>query len=315
MAEHDFEEILDTDAFLDALAAGEDPSRGDDELAGLLLGMREEVYAPLPPTPRVEELLGDDKVIDITAKRRKRISGWSHALVGAAAATVLIAGAGTAIYNAHPGSPLWGLNESLFSEHAAVVQLASTLDEMDERSNNGDVQGALQLLDQAKAIVGSIADNSKVPEQAPVTVTETVTTTAQAPAPESQAPASRPAEQRPQSAQPESNTASTTARQSAENAAPSTIAQTAPEAETGASGGIGAGSGAGVGDGNDAPQVNPQGGQQGQQPANQQQTEPVKPEDLQHKEQQPAGRVGDTAPIGGSTEGPGGAASAGGERR
>ncbi|MDO4910109.1 MAG: hypothetical protein Q3972_00005, partial [Corynebacterium sp.] len=235
--EFEFEDLLDTDAFLDALAQGEDPSHGEDELSGLLLGLQEEVRAPLPPTPRVEELLGEvPPVLDLNAERenirRRRLSGLSHSLVGAAAATVLIAGAGASIYNASPGSPLWGLNQALFTEHAAVVELATTLDEMDERSNSGDVEGALSLLDQAKAIVGTITENSKAPEQSTVTVTATVTSTAPAPAPaaEPSQAQTRPQTQESVARNTTAQSAPSSASPAQESAAiPTTVAQPAPD--------------------------------------------------------------------------------------
>ena len=44
---HEKDLVLADDAFLDELARGVDPSDGADELAGLLLGLKAEVEAPI----------------------------------------------------------------------------------------------------------------------------------------------------------------------------------------------------------------------------------------------------------------------------
>ncbi|MCX7541520.1 hypothetical protein OS128_01115 [Corynebacterium sp. P5848] len=195
-----------TDAFLDDLARGVDPSGGDDELAGLLLGLKSEVDAPMPPVPSLEKLglsdaapvttrfapveesaVGEPPAADGGAQvlslagRRRGVPGFVHGLIGAAAATLVIAGGGTAVYNAEPGSALWGVNTAMFGDHASVVELASTLEEADNRNANGDVAGALELLEQAKLMAKEInarnatkTDADKRP-QAPRTVTVTVT--------------------------------------------------------------------------------------------------------------------------------------------
>ena len=62
-------------------------------------------------------------VVPLESRRRKpRINAFMSGLIGAAAATLVIAGSGAAIYNSQPGSFLWGLNTKLFGDHAAVVE-------------------------------------------------------------------------------------------------------------------------------------------------------------------------------------------------
>ncbi|MEZ2189910.1 hypothetical protein [Corynebacterium sp. CCM 9204] len=200
------------DAYLDDLARGIDPSGGEDALAGLLLGLKAEVDEPMPPAPRLPEcgvpgagpvttrfapvtaapvqespvVEGGARVIDLE-ERRRIVPGFVHGMIGAAAATLVIAGGGTAIYNAEPGSALWGVNAAMFGDHASVVELASTLEEADNRNANGDVAGALELLEQAKLMAKEInarntdkIDADKRPP-APRTVTVTVTPEPQPP--------------------------------------------------------------------------------------------------------------------------------------
>ncbi|PRQ11563.1 hypothetical protein C1Y63_05110 [Corynebacterium sp. 13CS0277] len=226
-------EIAADDAFLDALAAGTDPSGGMDPLAGLLLELKHSIdSAPMPPAPVLVDDAGMDaapttvfppvgtasaglgdsaaadprlaagaeaapsasaaptptatasaggaQVIDLAARRRRRGSNFMSGLVGAAAATLLIAGSGVAIHNATPGSPLWGANTAIFGDHAAVVELATTLDEAGSRTDSGDIEGALALLDKAKALANDLSNQKPTPkpaEQPRVTVTQRETAT------------------------------------------------------------------------------------------------------------------------------------------
>ncbi|MDO5077092.1 hypothetical protein [Corynebacterium sp.] len=189
---HENELVLADDAFLTELARGVDPSDGTDELAGLLLDLKAEVDAPMPPAPLVNdapttamrpirdvpaaptsqleyeqeqyddyneyEEYEDAEVVDLSTRRPKRSfrQAFLHGVLGAAAATLAIAGSGIAIYNAGPGSPLWGAHVALFSDHAAVVELASTLEQADDSRSRGDVERALELLDQARTMAADI---------------------------------------------------------------------------------------------------------------------------------------------------------------
>lgn len=141
--------LVDDDAFLTELSLGNDPSAGDDPLAALFLELRDEVEAPMPPAPVVEGADQEPEVISLAAaRRRRRVSPWASGLIGAAAATVLLAGSGAVVYNAGPGSPLHGLNESVFgkSQDAAEVELASSLEEMQDKVAQGDIEGARAVL-------------------------------------------------------------------------------------------------------------------------------------------------------------------------
>lgn len=154
-----FNELFGTDAFLDDLSRGIDPSQGRDPLAEMFLELHQEVNAPMPAAPNLDDLLPEAPADDLAARRERKRRGVSplmSGLVGAAAATLLIAGGGGAIYNAGPTSPLWNAKIALFGEHAAVVDLASALQEVDQLHAKGDVDGAMKLLDRARALADAV---------------------------------------------------------------------------------------------------------------------------------------------------------------
>ncbi|MDY6050405.1 MAG: hypothetical protein SPI77_07655 [Corynebacterium sp.] len=159
---HDAEAILRDDQYLTSLAEGFDPTNGEDPVMADLLALREDVYAPIPDR---------SNVVSISAWR----SHFNAALVGAAAAAVVIVGAGGFVFNATPGSPLWGMNKALFGEHASVVELASTLEQAQTLNEQGDTAGAKDLIEQAKSMVAALERSElAVPEAQITTVTETL---------------------------------------------------------------------------------------------------------------------------------------------
>ncbi|WP_445440627.1 hypothetical protein [Corynebacterium argentoratense] len=219
-------DLAATDAYLDALSRGIDPSDGSDALAAMLLDLRQEVHGDVAAAPVAavarDHGNGGAQVVDLRSRRVRRaahsvddsrrrgrhVGPFVSGLMGAAAATLLIAGGGAAVYNSEPGDALFGMNQALFGDHAAVIELATTLEEANTRNANGDVEGALQLLEQAKAMVADINTKNvepKKPAEEPrprATVTETITTTvAPEPAPgepkSSEAPTPAPASAAP----------------------------------------------------------------------------------------------------------------------
>lgn len=183
--------LVDDDAFLTSLSQGQDPSAGEDELAALFLELREDVERQMPPAPIIEGAELEPEVISLAAARKRRRSRpFVNGLIGAAAATLVIAGAGTAVYNAGPASPLYGVNQSLFgTDDASVVELATTLEEMERRSAEGDLNGTRELLEEARRIMDNArsskesADDKPAPAPAPrATVTSTETVEKDAPA-------------------------------------------------------------------------------------------------------------------------------------
>ena len=188
--------LVDDDAFLTTLSQGTDPSDGADELAGLLLELRGEVTAQMPPAPLIEGAEEEPEVISLgAARRRRRGKPLMYGLVGAAAATLLIAGSGAVLVNAGPGSPLYGVNQSLFGsdEQNVSVELAGTLEEMEKRSAEGDMDGTRQLLEEARKMVDQAKQDRAeqsgqagraTREKTPATVTATTTVETTAPAEE-----------------------------------------------------------------------------------------------------------------------------------
>ena len=151
---------LASDAFLTDLSHGVDPADGSDELAALLLDLRDEVEAPMPPAPELpgEAVTEENPAVDSLDERRNkrgkksgfRTSPWLAGLVGAAAATVMVAGTGAALYHATPGSALWGPSEAVFGDRTNSVEFASALDEIDSKTESGDIAGARVLIDQLR---------------------------------------------------------------------------------------------------------------------------------------------------------------------
>ena len=183
--------LVDDDAFLTSLSEGSDPTGGDDELAGLLLELRGDVEKQMPPAPLIEGADEEPAVISLaSARRRRRSKPLMHGLIGAAAATLLIAGSGAVIVNAGPGSPLYGVNQSLFGaqdQEVSVVELAGTLDEMEKRSAQGDMDGTRQLLEEARKMVDQAkqerAEQPERPAKPQPRATVTATQTVEKPAP------------------------------------------------------------------------------------------------------------------------------------
>lgn len=154
---HDEQDVLADDAFLTSLSRGIDPSDGADELASLLLGLRDEVEAPMPDAPLVDEAVAPVAPVTSLAERRAakdarrfRTSPWMAGLVGAAAATVAVVGTGAALYNATPDSALWGPSQAVFGERQNVVELATKLDEIENMTESGNLAGAKQVIDQLR---------------------------------------------------------------------------------------------------------------------------------------------------------------------
>lgn len=205
-------QLRDDDAFLDSLALGEDPSAGADPLAALFVDAKRAIEADMPPVPTLAELGIELPEVDELAERRSRhvVGRFASGLIGAAAATCLIAGSGVAIFNASEGSPLYGLNQSIFGANSqnndVMVELASTLEEVSVRAESGDIAGAQALLSEARLMVDKLnaeekptastliaETESSVQQTPPPVVTETVIHTQEVPVTVVPAPAPAPA--------------------------------------------------------------------------------------------------------------------------
>lgn len=173
--------LVDDDTFLTELSQGIDSSDGRDELAALFLGLRDDVEKPMPPAPLIEGADAQPMVISLDSRRRTRNGRpFLSGIIGAAAATLVIAGSGSMVYNATPDSPLWGLSSSLFSDRAAVVELAGTLEEIDSRAAEGDMDGTRELLDEARLVLRNLQNvpaDRPAQQEAPRAPGTTVTTT------------------------------------------------------------------------------------------------------------------------------------------
>lgn len=175
--------LVDDDAFLTELSQGKDPSNGSDELAGLLLGLKGDIDKQMPPAPRVDGVEEEPAVISLDkARSRRRNRPVMHGLIGAAAATVILAGAGGVM-----------VNSGVFDrpDETRNVELAGTLDEMESRAAEGDIEGARELMKEARTKLeeaegkeeNAIAAKEEAEKKRPArpktkTVTETATETA-----------------------------------------------------------------------------------------------------------------------------------------
>ena len=162
------EEYVRDDAFLDALSSGVDPSDGSDPLAAALLGLKQDVDRPMPAAPTVIPVAPVASLDDVRARRRTA-NPWVAGVVGAAAASVAIVGTGAAVYSTQSSA-----NET------TMVELATTLDELEAANQSGDMEAARSLLEQARGLMAGIKmrearNGEDVVQPAPRTVTETTT--------------------------------------------------------------------------------------------------------------------------------------------
>lgn len=204
--------LVEDDAYITGLSKGEAPE--GDELAQILLGLRGDVEAQMPPAPKVAGADDGAAVIPM-AGRPRRSRPWVHGLIGAAAATVFIAGAG-AVY------------VSAVSEDSdpTVVELAGKLDEIESHAEEGDIDATRALLGEARRLVSDMENRGPAESSAPGTVTErsvardTVTLT-ESPAPAEEA---EPVPE-PTAAAPVPGTATVTAE-------PTTVTQVQTQTQT-----------------------------------------------------------------------------------
>lgn len=160
------------DALIDELARGVDPSGGTDPLTAALLALKDDVDRPMPAPPAVgQEPATVTSLDDARARRRPTTNPWVAGLVGAAAASTVILGTGAAVLSAENSS-----NET------TMVELATTLDELEAANESGDETAARELLEQARGLLANIkiresrhGGGHATPAPAPRTVTATTT--------------------------------------------------------------------------------------------------------------------------------------------
>lgn len=134
------------DALIDELARGVDPSGGTDPLAAALLALKDDVDRPMPASPAVVQEPATVASLDqARARRRPTSNPWVAGLVGAAAASTVILGTGAAVLSAQNSS-----NET------TMVELATTLDELEAANESGDEAAARELLEQARGLLANI---------------------------------------------------------------------------------------------------------------------------------------------------------------
>lgn len=212
-AEDILAQLLADQQLIDSLSRGIDPSEGRDSTACALLALRSEIHADTPAAPDIVALLAEQN-LDVTSQapvsvqpqdapitvdelRARRATRGRHraqhrlekprktrhfaaGLVGAAAATLVLAGAGAVIYNADNDSPLYSVQQQLFNKNDTVaVELASTLQQVNEKNAAGDIEGARQLLEQAQQLLDEMRNGQN--QKAQPQVIERTTTVTQPP--------------------------------------------------------------------------------------------------------------------------------------
>ena len=170
------EEFASSDAFIEALSLGDDPSGGNDPLAAALLGLKADIDRPMPPAPQLDEAQAapagnvaslESFAAERQAKTKRQISPWLSGLIGAAAATVICVGTGAVLFDRSAG------------EDTTMVELATTLDELEVASEAGDEAATRDLLEQARGLVATMKERELRPSRGgeAATVTKTVTDT------------------------------------------------------------------------------------------------------------------------------------------
>lgn len=204
--------LVEDDAYVTDLSQGRAPE--DDELASLLLALRDDVETQMPPAPKVEGADDEAAVISM-AGRRRRSRPWVHGLIGAAAATVLIAGVGVTY-----------LGVSAQDSDPTVVELAGKLDEIETHAADGDMESTRALVDEARRLVSDLERTRPAESSAPRTVTERSVAPSTATVTESAAPAeeAEPAPE-PTAAAPAPGTTTVTAE-------PTTVTQVQTQTQT-----------------------------------------------------------------------------------
>lgn len=209
MAERELDAVREEDRLLDALGAG---AEGSDELTRMLADLRDEVRSDAPPAPVFLAGSGADDADDATRasdaacasgaaasagagrasgtptggrhaavtdlSERRRGRPWLAGLVGAAAATMLIACSGLAL------NATGVLDRG--QDQQALVELAGTLDQMEAASNSGDEETARRLLLEARELIAGMEGRTAetATERLERTISEKVTETPETSKPE-----------------------------------------------------------------------------------------------------------------------------------
>lgn len=206
------------DEFLTALSRGTDPSDGSDQLAALFLELRDDVERPAPEAPQLD---GVAEVASLDTRRRNKMNPWAAGLIGAAASAAVVAGVGTMV------AP----------KPVDTVEFASALDEIEVKTENGDIEGARALIEELRAKLAnerSGKDKNRDDEpvkDAPVAPVpggkETVTVTA-----EPKKEGERPAKTVTVTPEPVTETVTVTESAPAPAAKPSSSSTASPSSET-----------------------------------------------------------------------------------
>lgn len=155
-----------------AVPAGQQGYDNGDHATAEQMRIDEQEYGDaalvVPASTTGEPIAQEEQLAPVVPIRRYRLASG---LIGAAAATLVIAGGGIAIQSAEPGSPFYGLREAVFGpeeedKSAVYMELASALEEAQAARERGDEEEAQNLLNIASNLAAQLGEN-----QAEVSVT------------------------------------------------------------------------------------------------------------------------------------------------
>ncbi len=142
-----FKDVNSDDQYLTALSEGRDLSAGEDYLASLLLDFREDVTRPVEhpfffeaPRPWWSRFRGH----------------FQAALVGAAAASVVVIASATALNRVPETSPMWGLAAQVFPQKAKQKELSDAIVDINQKLVSGDVEQAGDIAAEAQASIRGV---------------------------------------------------------------------------------------------------------------------------------------------------------------
>jgi hypothetical protein len=150
----DLAAIQADDTLLDALGRGEPAPAGDD-LAGLLVAWRAELETD-PPSDTIEPPAHGTDVEPVPVRRRN--SGFRRALVGVAAAAVLLGGTALGAQRSGPDGPLWPITRVMYPQLADVRAADHAIGQSQNAAAAGKYDDARRFLDAAAAHTERVTD-------------------------------------------------------------------------------------------------------------------------------------------------------------
>jgi len=163
----DLAAVRSDDALLDAVRGGSALAPGfgraadDEPLADLLAAWRAEAEAePMPELVTLDEAMAAVRSGQDALRRRHPARRLPFLVAAAAVGAVAVLGLGTAVHQATPGQPLWGVTQVVFSSRAESVQrqydARTAIEQADDALAQGNVDAARTALRNAEARIRAV---------------------------------------------------------------------------------------------------------------------------------------------------------------